>query len=387
MNSELGTPNLALHVGLLTSDLSHRHGWAHYSLSLIEALRRVGVQLTVIATQDSPDVEGQTIHKLLPVRRNMLLRQMILLPQVRTILKDCNIIHAAIEPFAPLAAGIIGRRPLFITGHGSYVQTWAERRWPVNAIFRRAFLRSELVCISHYTAKVAREVLPEVKTVVINNGVNIERFQNLHTWKASDKSLLEKRRPTVLAVGAVKARKGTLELVQAMAEVRDEMPDVQCVIIGNLDLETVYVEQVRAAIQQLDLSGCVQLLGHVPESELIDWYATADVFALPSMNVGKKFEGYGLVYLEASAAGLPVIGTTDCGAEDAIDDGVTGLLITQAEVAQQLPKAILRILRDPALAARMGAAGREKALHQTWDHVAQQMIGVYRQALHVEFPR
>ena len=55
-----------MHVGLLTSDLSHRHGWAHYSLSLIQALRRRGVELTVIATHDSPDVEGLSVHKLLP---------------------------------------------------------------------------------------------------------------------------------------------------------------------------------------------------------------------------------------------------------------------------------------------------------------------------------
>jgi phosphatidyl-myo-inositol dimannoside synthase len=372
--------NSALKIGLITSDLSHKHGWAHYSLSLIEALRRQGVDLTVIATQDSPDVAGLKIHKLLPSGRNSLLRQMLVMPRVRRLLWDCDVIHATIEPFALLAARIAGDRPLFITGHGTYVQSWAERRWPVKNLFRRAFLRSQLVCVSHYTEKVAQRVLPTVNTVVVKNGVNSERYQDIYAARISRTPSDEKHRPTLLAVGAVKARKGTLELVMAIADVRRELPDVRCIISGNLDLEPTYVKHVQEAIQQLNLHDSVQLPGQLSDAELMGWYEKADVFALPAMNVGKKFEGFGLVYLEASAAGLPVIGTTDCGAEDAIDDGLTGLLVAQAQVTEQLPQAILRILRDPALAARMGAAGHTKALHQTWDHVAGQMTALYNDA-------
>lgn len=383
MNSELGTRNSELKIGLLTSDLSHTHGWAHYSLSLIEALQKQGVDLTVIATKDSPDVSGLKVHKLLPSGRNILLGQMLVLPRVRRLLQDCDVIHTMIEPFAPLAAWIAGDRPLFITGHGTYVQSWAERPWPIKMFFRRAFLRSQLVCISHYTAKVAQTVLPTVDTVVVNNGVNSERYPGIYAARISKMRSDENHRPTVLAVGAVKARKGTLELVMAIADVSRELPDVRCVIIGNLKTEPAYVKQVQEAIQQLKLHDSVQLPGQLSEAELMGWYEQADVFALPAMNIGKKFEGFGLVYLEASAAGLPVIGTTDCGAEDAIDDGVTGLLVKQAQVTQQLPQAILRILRDPALAARMGAAGHEKAQHQTWDHVAGQMLALYNKSIAV----
>jgi phosphatidylinositol alpha-1,6-mannosyltransferase len=178
----------------------------------------------------------------------------------------------------------------------------------------------------------------------------------------------------------VKPRKGTLELVTAMNEVRAQMPDVQCVVIGSLETAPAYVERVREAITRFGLTDCVQLLGHVPEQVMMDWYSRADVFVLPSMNEGGKFEGYGLVYLEASSAGLPVIGTTDNGAEDAIDEGVTGFLIPQSEVTARLPGAILTILRDPSLAARLGAAGRLKAAGQTWDHVATQMLSLYNEA-------
>ncbi|MEO8606887.1 MAG: glycosyltransferase family 4 protein [Chloroflexota bacterium] len=395
MNQASKAQNSELKIGMLTSDLSHKHGWAHYSLSLIQALRRAGVNLTIVTPHNSPDVEGLTIHKLLPsitpAESNLLLRQWRLTPQIRSLFHDCDVIHATIEPFAPLASWIAGSRPLLITGHGTYVRRWSKQIWPVNAIYRRAFLRAQLVCVSRYTEKIAKATLPQVQSVVVNNGVDVERFQNPLPHAFGSPSLrsgegelstipVDKCGPTVLSVGAVKPRKGTLEMVRAMAVVRREMPDVQCVLIGSLDAKRNYVARVRATIDELDLGDCVHLLGHVPEAMLMGWYHAADVFAVPSMNDGWRFEGYGLIYLEAGAAGLAVIGTTDNGGEDAIDDGVTGFLIPQVRVAEELPGAILRLLRDPELAAKMGAAGREKASRQTWDHVAEEMIRVYQEA-------
>jgi phosphatidyl-myo-inositol dimannoside synthase len=366
-------------IGLLTCDLSRRHGWAHYSLSLIEALRRVGADLTIVTARSSPDVETLTLSKLLPdtfpAERFILLKGWRALPHVRELLHTCDVIHATIEPYAPMAMWVAEKRPYFVTGHGSYVQIANDHHWPISTIYRRALLQSHLVCVSRYTAKVAQTALPGVRTTVVNNGVNQKRFQieNLHPVEEGSK--------TVLAVGAVKPRKGTLELVKAMNEVYMHMPEVKCVIIGSLDIDRPYVERVRAAITQFGLTDCVHLLGHVPEHVVLDWYNRADVFAMPSMNDNGKFEGYGLVYLEASAAGLPVISTTDCGAEDAIDDGLTGFLIPQSQVPQRLPGTILSILSDPALAARMGAAGRLKAAGQSWDYVAAKMLEIYDTAL------
>jgi phosphatidylinositol alpha-1,6-mannosyltransferase len=118
----------------------------------------------------------------------------------------------------------------------------------------------------------------------------------------------------------------------------------------------------------------------VPEATLLAWYGAADVFALPARDVGGRFEGFGLVYLEAGAAGLPVIGTTGCGAEDAIHDGVTGLLLPPSQVTDALPGAIIALLSDPARAARMGAAGRAWARTQTWARAAQQTLALYAAA-------
>lgn len=368
-----------MHIGFLTADLSHRHGWAHHNLSLLLALRRAGIEMTVVTARNSPDVEGMTLHRLLPntypAEKYSLLKSLLAARGIGGVLRGCDIIHSLIEPYAPAGAWVVAGRPFFVTAHGSYVDMLPQRRQPAGSIYRWALRRGRLVCVSSYTAKVAREVLGDINPVVIPNGIDPARFANLPPAN------VQKQGPTVLSVGAVKLRKGTLELVRAMAIVRESLPDVHCVIIGSLDASPGYTEQIRAEINLLGLDEHVHLLGHVPEETLLAWYGAADVFVLPSMNVGRKFEGYGLTYMEASAAGLPVIGTTDCGAEDAIVDGETGLLVPQSDVTAALPAAIMSLLTNPQLAAQMGAAGRERAQHQTWDRTASQMIALYERVL------
>ena len=104
-----------MHLGLLASDLSHRHGWAHHCLSLIRALQRAGVQMTVITSHNSPDVDGVDLHRLLPdtnpMQKNLLLHSLTRAPEVGLVLRDCNVIHAMIEPYAPIGAWVAaGRR-------------------------------------------------------------------------------------------------------------------------------------------------------------------------------------------------------------------------------------------------------------------------------------
>lgn len=364
------TPS-ALHVGLLAADLTHAHGWAHYSLSLIQALRRAGVRITVIASRNSPPLDGIDVLPILPnvdpLEGGMLAGQLRALSQARAALRGCDLIHALIEPYAPLATLVAGRRPLVVTGHGSYVLAARQRSFPVSSIYAWAYRRALMVCVSRYTARRVEAALPGVKTAIVNNGADYERFAGIEHVGGGG----------VLAVGAVKARKGTLELVRAMANV----PDARCTVVGSLTLEPDYAAQVSAEIDRLGLRDRVTLTGRVSDTELMRHYAEADVFALPSLNVGWKFEGYGLALLEASAAGLPVIGTTDCGAEDAVDDGVTGLLVPQTDLASGLAAAITRLLDDRDLAARLGAAGRDRARSQTWYSVAAQMIALYKSVL------
>jgi len=364
-----------MHIGLLTSELGQGSGWANYSLNLIEGLEQIGIPITVVAAKNNTGQIQSPLTNLLPTvappDRNSLIQMASLTSKVRALLYDCDVIHATAEPYAPLAAWVAGKRASFITGHGTYVRLPQMRPFPVNQIYRRAFARSRMICVSHYTARVAKTIIPDLKTSVINNGIDPTRFDNLPVLSDA------KQGPTIVTAGGVKARKGTLHLVRAVASLRQIMPEVRCVIMGSMDAEPKYVEQVKAEIEKLGVADAVQLLGFVSDEVLLGWYAAADVFVLPSMNTGWKFEGFGIATLEASAAGCPVIATRDCGAEDAVIDGETGLLVSQEKIDEELPNAIFKLLSQPKLAREMGAKGRTRALNQTWFGVAKHIRTLY----------
>lgn len=368
-----------MHIGMIAADLSHQHGWAHYSLGVTQALIAAGVKVTVIAAHNSPIISDAPFHRILPAlvprERWLFPKLMLNYPRTNTLLQECDLIHCCVEPFAPLAALVAGKRPFFQAGVGSYLHIDAWQRQPLTAIYRRAIERSTLVCISHYSGKIARAEFPHTPVEVVPLGIDPTRFNHLPPHPTDNTS------PIILTVGGVKHRKGTLPLVKAMAKVREAIPNVKCIVLGKTADDSDYTREVRATIEALNLADTVELRGFVSEAELMDWYSKADIFVLPSMNKGWMFEGYGLVHMEASAAGLPVIGTYDCGVEDAIDDGVTGLLVSQTSIDAELPQAIISLLNDPAKRASMGAAGKIRAQTQTWAKVGEQMIALYEQKL------
>jgi glycosyltransferase involved in cell wall biosynthesis len=364
-----------MRIGVLSADLTHRHGWAHYSASLIAALKRAGADVRVVTTTDSPPCDEIDVARLLPpvdpLARGLLMRLAAAFPAARAYLRGCDIIHALIEPFAPLGAWIAGSNPFFVTAHGSYARL--DRAYPLwsRAIYASAFRQATLVAVSRYTAEAARAVLPGVRVAVIENGVDVGRFVSIERTTGHP--------PTVLFVGAVKARKGVDVLIQAFALTRESIPEARLLIVGSLDAEPAYALAQQALAADLGLTNAVTFAGRVSDADLLSAYAAADVFALPSMNIGWKFEGFGLALMEASAAGLPVIGSRDCGAADAVQDGVTGLLVKQGDV-EGLADALIRLLRDRELARRMGAAGRVFAQTHTWDAAAARLLALYEAA-------
>src|SRR5262245_24176844 len=222
-----------LHIGFITCELTHRHGWARYSTELIAHLHREGVRVTVIASCSSPIAFDFPVYPILPeVNTHCLpLRLLSTLPRARALLRNCDLLQVTLEPFAPLGVWAAVSRPLFLSVHGSYAALPQLKRFPLNHLYSRSFRRVQAVCVSQYTAQVYKRVIPGACPVVVNNGVDVARFAQLMPPSEP------KHGPIVLAVGAVKARKGILELVSAMAVVRRSIPHVQCVIIGSLSTE------------------------------------------------------------------------------------------------------------------------------------------------------
>jgi phosphatidylinositol alpha-1,6-mannosyltransferase len=159
-------------------------------------------------------------------------------------------------------------------------------------------------------------------------------------------------------------------MVRATPLIRAQVPDVEWVIVGDGPL--------RGEIERLAMShgveGAARFVGEVPVEQLDRWLQRADVFAMPSRVPVERLggEGFGIVYLEAAANGLPVVAGNVGGALDAVVDQKTGLLVDPADHAA-VAAAISRLLRDPPLATAMGRAGAERARQFAWPIVAERV--------------
>ena len=165
------------------------------------------------------------------------------------------------------------------------------------------------------------------------------------------------REPVVLFVGREWRRKGGDVLVDAMQRVRERIPDARLLVVGP---------------EEVDPAPGVELLGPVEDrARLARLYAEAAVFCLPS-----RAEPFGLVVAEAMAHGVPCVVTDAGGIADAVEDGLTGLVVP-SEDPDALAGALLRLLEDRELAARIGAEGRARVSSiVNWDRVASDMAGV-----------
>ena len=170
----------------------------------------------------------------------------------------------------------------------------------------------------------------------------------------------------VLTVARYTEQKDHRTLLEAMPAVLAREPRARFVFVGTGPLEAA----VRRAIHERNLGQHVFLLGH--RTDVLDLMAAADLFALPS-----RFEGLPLAVLEAMAIGLPVVATRVCGTAEAVEDGVTGLLVAPGD-AEILASAISELLANPRWAAQLGARGRARAQRAfSLDRMARELLALY----------
>ena len=179
-------------------------------------------------------------------------------------------------------------------------------------------------------------------------------------------------RPIVLFVGRLVYYKGADVLVEAMRDV-----DADLVVIGRGPLEA----DLRAVAETGGFADRITFLAPVDEPELVAWYHAADVFVLPSVAVS---EAYGLVQLEAHAAGTPVVSTDlPTGVPFVNPDGVTGLIVPPSDSAA-LAGALQKLTGDEQLRTRLGAQARERVLAEfTVDRMVDRIVDVYQEAIDV----
>jgi phosphatidylinositol alpha-1,6-mannosyltransferase len=186
--------------------------------------------------------------------------------------------------------------------------------------------------------------------------------------------------PSLLSVGDIKPRKGQLTSLQAFARLKNKFPRLHYRIVGDYSPSNSYYRQLVRFIDEHRLTN-VELPGAVTDSELHEYFQQASLFVLTPRQDGLSFEGFGLVYLEAGAYGLPVVATRSGGVADAVLDGKTGFL-AEPEDIDEIALAIAHLLSDPDLARRLGQANRDWAETLTWERNASQYLQAYQDLIH-----
>jgi phosphatidylinositol alpha-mannosyltransferase len=200
---------------------------------------------------------------------------------------------------------------------------------------------------------------------VIPNGVQIERFDPARVEPLPE---LQDGRPNILFVGRPEKRKGVGFLLRAYPRIKNAFPDARFIIVGAGDWDTspyrVYIE--RQGMRD------IEIIGRVSDEMLPRYHRSADVFCSPAV----QGESFGIVLLEAMAAGLPVVASDLEGYSQVLTDDREGYLVPPRN-AEALADAVCAILQDPELALRMSMAGRETAALYSWVRVADQILDFY----------
>lgn len=170
---------------------------------------------------------------------------------------------------------------------------------------------------------------------------------------------------TILCVARQYPRKHIDDLLQAMVIVRQRVPKAHAVIIGDGPEH----QRLRQRVAELQLGASVRLLGALPDNDdVARWYRRADIFCLPSVQ-----EGFGMVFTEAMASGLPIVATLSAAIPEVVPHNRAGLLVPPANPAA-LADALVELLRNPDQRAAFGTYGQQHVQQYDWSRVATQFI-------------
>jgi phosphatidylinositol alpha-1,6-mannosyltransferase len=245
------------------------------------------------------------------------------------------------------------------------------------SVLRRIGDRTDVVTfVSRYTrARFASAFGPEAALEYLPPGVDTDRFRPDPASRAELRARYGLgERPTVVCLSRLVPRKGQDMLIRALPPIRQRVEDVALVIVGG----GPYLSALRQLAQRFGVAEHVIFTGAVSGAELPAHHAMADVFAMPcrTRGAGLDVEGLGIVFLEASATGVPVVAGCSGGAPETVQHNVTGLVVDGRSV-DQVADAVGGLLADPDRAAAMGAAGRNWVTENwRWDTLAARMAAL-----------
>ena len=295
-------------------------------------------------------------------------RATILLPTPRVarnlsrIIKQSHIQVAAFGAAAPLGllsasmkrAGI--RKTVALT-HGHEV--WWAKVFPFTLAMRRIGSSIDsLTYLGEFTQRAISRSLSKTAAQQMEKiapGIDVDHFCPQDSTALRKELKLENKR-VIVSVGRLVHRKGQDHLIQALPQILKSVPDAHILMVG----QGPYLPHLKKLVARHNLNDHVSFIGRIQYAQLPQYICAGDIFAMPSRSrfFGLEVEGLGIVYLEASACGLPVIAGSSGGAPDAVLDGVTGFVV-DGENDGAIAAAAIRLLNDVDGAKAMGTAGRE----------------------------
>ena len=223
-----------------------------------------------------------------------------------------------------------------------------------------------LLANSQYTADVIRHRYPSLKDRLIICYKSVDSADFVSVWKRREG--LPQHPLRVLCVGGNMQRKGISTLIRAIPSVAAVLPNIEFWIVG----QDPTIPRLKALSLQLGSEDRIHFLGWKSQTELIELYAEIDVFAMPSLT-----EAFGVVFLEAMAAGVPAIGTSVGGIPEIIQDGWNGLLVPP-QSPSELAAAILKVLSSSELQDRFRKNGLTTAHQFSIDRMMEGTYAAYQ---------
>jgi phosphatidylinositol alpha-1,6-mannosyltransferase len=359
---------------LVTNDFPPKHGGIQSYLYELWR-RRPPAETTVLTTpfEGAAAWDAQQLFRIERTRERVLFPTRSLARRIDALAREVGADVIFLDPMLPL--GQLGPRltaaPYAVVAHGGEI-TLPGRVFATRPLARRVLRgASAVVAAGTYPAREAtRAAASALPGVVIPPGVDHERFQPCDD---DERALIRKRfgldpdRPLVLGVSRLVPRKGFDVVIDAARA----LDGVQLAIAG--------AGRDRDRLERLGV-GDVAFLGRVPDDELPALYAAADVFAMCCHDRwwGLEAEGFGIVFLEAAACGVPSVAGRSGGSHEAVVDGVTGFVVEPRDV-NAVRVAIGRLCADSELRARMGRAARERAATEyAYDRLVASLLPLSR---------
>ena len=334
-------------------------------------------ELTVLTTAhaDAADFDAQQRFRVVRDPAAVLLPTPALARRVRALASEVGATGLVLDPALPV--GALGPHlglPYALVLHGAEI-TVPGRLPGSRALLGRVLRGAQLIVAggSYPQAEADRAAGRTLPTVCVPPGVDTDHFVPLGPAEkvaVRERLGLPASGPLVVSVSRLVPRKGMDVLIRAAAALGREHPALTVAIAGGGRDES----RLRRLVASTGAP--VRFLGKVPGADLPGVYGCADVFAMLCRNRwgGLEQEGFGIVFVEASAAGVPAVAGASGGAADAVVDGETGVVVARPDDPEEVAKVLARLLDDADLRTAMGAAGRARAVSEfTYDLLARRL--------------